>query len=61
MPLLGWHHETPTLTGTKFAKPYPYRHKNWAQIHTLTDTNPQKRAPFVAQQLLKIGPILNNF
>ena len=24
IPLLGWHCETPTLNGTKFAKPYPY-------------------------------------
>ncbi len=24
IPLLGRHSETPTLTGTKFAKPYPY-------------------------------------
>ncbi len=42
IPLLGRHRETPTLTGTKFAKPYPYWHKIWAQIHILTGTNPQK-------------------
>ena len=55
IPLLGRHRETPTLSGTKFAKPYPYWHKIWAQIHTLTGTNPQKRVPFVAQLLLKSG------
>ncbi len=42
IPLLGRHRETPTLTGTKYVKPYPYWHKIWAQIHTLTGTNPQK-------------------
>ncbi len=36
---------TPSLSGTKFAGPYPYRHKIWDQIHTLTGTNPQKGYP----------------
>ena len=53
--LLGRRHETPTLSGTKFAKPYPYWHKIWAQIHTLTGTNVQKRVPFVTQLLSKSG------
>ena len=42
IPLLGRQRKTPTLSGTEFAKPYPYWHKIWAQIHTLTGTNPQK-------------------
>ncbi len=57
IPLLGRHWKTPTLTGTKFVEPYPYWHKIWAQIHTLTGTNPQKRVPFVAQLLLKSGKL----
>ncbi len=49
IPLLGRQRETPTLSGTKFAKSYPYWHKIWAQIHTLTGTNQRKRVPSVAQ------------
>ncbi len=48
IPLLGWHCETPTLTGTKFAKPYPYWYKIRAQIHTFTGTT-GKTIPFLAQ------------
>ncbi len=46
IPLGGAHLEnvypckTPTLSGTKYEKPYPYWHKFWAQIHTLTGTTP---------------------
>ena len=46
------------FSGTKFAKPYPYWHKIWAKIHTLTGTNSQKRVPFVAQLLLKSGSLV---
>ncbi len=45
IPLLGRHRETPTLTGTNFAKPYPYWHNILAQIYTLTGTNIQKMYP----------------
>ncbi len=45
IPLLGWHCQTPTISGTRFAKPYPYWHINWAFIHTLTGINPQKGYP----------------
>ncbi len=38
IPLLGWQRKTPTLSGTNFAKPYPYWHKIWTEIHTLTGT-----------------------
>ncbi len=43
IPLLGRHRETPTLTGTKFSKPYPYWHKS------------TKRVPSVAQLVFKNG------
>ena len=58
IPLLGRpgrQRETPTLSGTKFVKPYPYWHKFWTQIHTITGTNPQKMVPSVAQLVLKNG------
>ncbi len=45
VPLLWREHETPTLTGTKYEKPYPYWHKTQAQIHTLIGRNSQKRVP----------------
>ncbi len=32
----------PTLIGTKFLNPYPYWHKIWAKIGTLTGTKPAK-------------------
>ncbi len=50
IPLLGRHHETPTHSSTKFAKPYPYWHKVWAQIHNLT-------LPYVALKLTKMVPL----
>ncbi len=47
--LLGRHRETPTLTGTKFAKPYFTGTKFGPKSidHTLTGTNPQKGYPLL--------------
>ena len=75
IPLLVWHCKTPTLTGTKFAKPYPYWYKIWAQIHTLTGTNLQRGFPVLCHNYNcwnynncwcwriapQIWPILRNF
>ena len=33
IPLLGQHRETPTLSGTKIATPYPYWHKRVIILH----------------------------
>ncbi len=59
--LLGRQHETPTLTGTKFAKPYPYWHKIWAQIQTLAGTHPQKKGTLCGTTIVEkwlIGTIV---
>ncbi len=50
---LGRHSETLTLSGTRFAKHYPYWQQILAQIHTLTGTSPQQRVHFLAQLMFK--------
>ena len=47
----------------EFAKPCPYWHKIWAQIHTLTGTNPKKGTLYGTNVVQKwfIGKIVGQF